>query len=302
MAGSGPGTRQNARVANQTSVHSWRDTDFTVHKSRWARLPFGVRMTVGAVALLLPCVGGIFAVSAVFSGSDAGQAVDRYASIVTSDSHTSSAAGGGTTADPPAGTIPLGGTVAGLGGAPGVPHAAEPGSTDAAGAGTVDGVIPGATLPAAPNAPGLPSPDSEMPMGGTPVDPTTDYEPAPVSTPPVPQPADPVVVTSTVTETEAVPFETQFIRDRSMPRRTHEVRVPGEQGVKTFTYEVTTTDGQQTGKRLVSEAVTKDPVTRVIAIGTGRTDCNDGDGDDGDDGGDGDGGHSRSRCGEPGGS
>jgi hypothetical protein len=257
-----------------------------VHKTRWARLPFGVRMTIGGLALLLPCVGGVFGVGALMGDSGAAT-VDRYTSIVTSDSRTTSTPDGGTALAPTDGAG--NGISVGLGGAPGA------GGADAPVGGTglvpgVPGVLPGATGPAAPVA-GAPTFDAEMPMGGTPVDPTTDYEP--VEVPPSPPPPIPDVETTTTTETEAVPFDTEYVRDPAMPRRTHEVRVQGEQGVKTLTYEVTTTDGQQTDKRLVSQEITRNPVTRVIAIGTGRRDCdNDNDGGDGD-GDDGDGGKRR---------
>ena len=39
-------------------------------------------------------------------------------------------------------------------------------------------------------------------------------------------------------------------------------------GVLTLTYEVTLTDGRQTGKRLVRRVVTRAPVARVVAVGT----------------------------------
>ncbi|MEK8108021.1 G5 domain-containing protein [Micromonospora sp. M12] len=39
-------------------------------------------------------------------------------------------------------------------------------------------------------------------------------------------------------------------------------------GVRTLTYEVTTTDGVRTAKKLVTSTVTKQPVTQVVAIGT----------------------------------
>jgi hypothetical protein len=45
----------------------------------------------------------------------------------------------------------------------------------------------------------------------------------------------------------------------------------GVRGVRSLTYEVTLTNGEQTGKRLVRNAVTKAPVTRVIAVGTRTT-------------------------------
>jgi hypothetical protein len=159
-------------------------------------------------------------------------------------------------------------------GAPGTP---TPGSADP---GTV---VPGAD-PGTGEIPGTPT-DPEMPLGGTPVDPAPPYTPVDEPTnPPAPEP--PTVETSTTTEQEPVAFETEFVRDRSMPRRTYETRTEGREGVKTLTYEVTTTNGQQTGKRLISETITEAPVTRIIAVGTGRSgsECDDdpGDGDDGD--------------------
>ena len=276
---------QNAGVANQTSYDSWRYTALTVRKSRWARLPFGVRMTIGTLALLVPCVGAVFGVTALVSDTGPGEIVERYAAAVTSDS----------TSTPTEGTAPTptfgADASAGLGGAPAVPGAATPGT----GVGTVGAV--GATppgvpatpgFPAVPRLPGAPTFDAEMPIGGTPVDPATEYEP--VHVPAAPPAPVPLVETRTVTETEAIPFQTQYVRDSSLPRRSHEVRTPGEQGVKTLTYEVTTTDGQQTDKRLVSESVNRDPVTRVVAIGPARRDCDGGGGgggghgdDDGDD-------------------
>jgi resuscitation-promoting factor RpfB len=45
-------------------------------------------------------------------------------------------------------------------------------------------------------------------------------------------------------------------------------RTRGRAGIKTLVYEVTLTDGVQTGKRLVRQTVTRAPVTKVIAVGT----------------------------------
>ena len=39
-------------------------------------------------------------------------------------------------------------------------------------------------------------------------------------------------------------------------------------GVRTLTYEVTTTDGVRTARKLVKSTVTKQPVTQVVAVGT----------------------------------
>jgi hypothetical protein len=78
----------------------------------------------------------------------------------------------------------------------------------------------------------------------------------------------PVIETRTVTETAAVPFEHKTVNDPSLAAGTTEVRTRGVAGVKTLTYEVTFTNGVQTGKKLLSDVVTSAPVTQVTANGT----------------------------------
>jgi len=80
--------------------------------------------------------------------------------------------------------------------------------------------------------------------------------------------APPVVEKRTVRETRKISFKTRTVKDSSLPKGTKEVRVRGAAGVRTLTYEVTVTDGVQTGKRLTRSVVTKRPVTKVMAIGT----------------------------------
>lgn len=58
-----------------------------------------------------------------------------------------------------------------------------------------------------------------------------------------------------------------------MPEGTTKVRVSGVPGVKTLAYEVTLVNGVQTGKRLVREEVTRQPVAEVVAVGTKRPRC-----------------------------
>jgi resuscitation-promoting factor RpfB len=79
---------------------------------------------------------------------------------------------------------------------------------------------------------------------------------------------EPVVETRTVTETESIPYDTQTVKDNSLPKGTQAVVTSGVPGVRTLTYELTLIDGVQTSKVLVQSAVTQDPVTEVIAIGT----------------------------------
>ncbi|MBA9004229.1 G5 domain-containing protein [Thermomonospora cellulosilytica] len=81
----------------------------------------------------------------------------------------------------------------------------------------------------------------------------------------------PKIEKRTVTETEEIPFKTKRVNDPTLAEGTTEVRRRGVAGVRTLTYEVTVTDGVQTGKKLVREVVTKAPVTRVIAVGTKQT-------------------------------
>jgi hypothetical protein len=49
------------------------------------------------------------------------------------------------------------------------------------------------------------------------------------------------------------------------------VRTRGVAGVRILTYRVTFTNGVRTGKKLISRATIKAPVTRVIVIGTKET-------------------------------
>ncbi|UQU63366.1 G5 domain-containing protein [Couchioplanes caeruleus] len=76
------------------------------------------------------------------------------------------------------------------------------------------------------------------------------------------------VVKRTVTEKRAIPFKTRTVEDAAMRQGTRKVRVKGSAGVRTLTYEVSTVNGAQTGRRLVGSTVTRRPVTRVIAVGT----------------------------------
>ena len=84
----------------------------------------------------------------------------------------------------------------------------------------------------------------------------------------------PVVVRRTVRETRSIPYKTRTVKDSSLPDGTRKVRVKGARGVRTMTYEVSITNGVQTGKRLISSKVTKAPVTRVVVVGTrSEPDC-----------------------------
>ncbi|MFK3981419.1 G5 domain-containing protein [Micromonospora sp. NPDC050397] len=78
----------------------------------------------------------------------------------------------------------------------------------------------------------------------------------------------PTVERRTVTETKQIPFSTRTVNDATLAKGTKKTKTKGVAGVKTLTYELTLTDGKQTGKKLVKETVTKAPVTQVVAVGT----------------------------------
>ncbi|WP_231931129.1 G5 domain-containing protein [Micromonospora coriariae] len=80
--------------------------------------------------------------------------------------------------------------------------------------------------------------------------------------------AAPVVQVTTVTERATIRYGERTVKDSSLAVGKRVVRTKGVNGVKTLTYEVTTTDGVRTAKKLVRSVVTKQPVTQVVAVGT----------------------------------
>ncbi|MFI6821689.1 G5 domain-containing protein [Micromonospora sp. NPDC050187] len=79
------------------------------------------------------------------------------------------------------------------------------------------------------------------------------------------------VETKQVTETARVPYPVQIVDDPALPEGQQRVRIRGVAGVKTLTYEVIHVDGKPTDKRLLRSAVTRAPVTQVVAVGTATT-------------------------------
>ncbi|MER7590581.1 G5 domain-containing protein [Micromonospora sp. NPDC127501] len=80
--------------------------------------------------------------------------------------------------------------------------------------------------------------------------------------------AVPVVQVTTVTEQATIRYGERTVKDSSLAEGKRVVRTKGVNGVRTLTYEVTTTDGVRTARKLVKSAVTKQPVTQVVAVGT----------------------------------
>ncbi|WP_347813179.1 DUF3761 domain-containing protein [Curtobacterium flaccumfaciens] len=78
----------------------------------------------------------------------------------------------------------------------------------------------------------------------------------------------PVVVTKTVTQTIAVPFASQTVQDATRAKGTSVVTTTGRDGVQTKTWRITTTDGVETRRTLVSDTVTTPPTAQVTSVGT----------------------------------
>jgi len=97
-----------------------------------------------------------------------------------------------------------------------------------------------------------------------------DDKATPTRRPPAAAPPAPAVTTRTVSETRPIPFQTQLVRDPSMPRGTRRVQTPGVVGEQTLRYLVTYASGQETGRRLLDTTVTRQPQQRVIAFGPRR--------------------------------
>ncbi|MBQ0991797.1 G5 domain-containing protein [Micromonospora sp. H61] len=115
----------------------------------------------------------------------------------------------------------------------------------------------------------------QQPILAAPGEPAQEESPtaAPPSTvppaaPPLSAAAAPVVQVTTVTEKATIRYGERTVKDSSLAEGKRVVRTKGVNGVRTLTYEVTTTDGVRTAKKLVTSVVTKQPVTQVVAVGT----------------------------------
>lgn len=70
-------------------------------------------------------------------------------------------------------------------------------------------------------------------------------------------------------ETE-IPFETEEVKDYNLAPGQREIRQLGEVGLKTATYEVLYVDGKEVSRTLISENTIREPVKKVVAVGTAK--------------------------------
>jgi 3D (Asp-Asp-Asp) domain-containing protein len=75
-------------------------------------------------------------------------------------------------------------------------------------------------------------------------------------------------VRETQTYTVSIPFETTYCYDNSVPKGTEVVITPGEPGQMLCTANVVYVDGVETGRTVIEETVTQQPVNRLVAVGS----------------------------------
>ena len=81
----------------------------------------------------------------------------------------------------------------------------------------------------------------------------------------------------TVTEEQAIAFETEKIQDADREVGFKEVKTPGEKGKKTVTYEVEMKNGKELKRKEIQTVITQEPKKQVEIIGTKMTNTFSGD-------------------------
>ena len=79
------------------------------------------------------------------------------------------------------------------------------------------------------------------------------------------------VITETVYEDEAIPFETVKEKSSKLTKGTEKVAVEGKNGTKRYTYTHTVINGETVSKELVGEEIVEKPTNRKILVGTKTT-------------------------------
>jgi murein DD-endopeptidase MepM/ murein hydrolase activator NlpD len=84
----------------------------------------------------------------------------------------------------------------------------------------------------------------------------------------VAQPIVRVSVTEDVTVTESIPFNTTYQNDSKMYQGTSRIITPGKTGRREVVYRITRENGRETGREILSQTITEEPKTQVVARGT----------------------------------
>lgn len=78
----------------------------------------------------------------------------------------------------------------------------------------------------------------------------------------------PKVTKKQTTETKTIAYTTTTQNDAALAKGQTNILQAGKEGVETLTYSVAYTNGAQTSKTLLSDVVTTQPVTQIVAVGT----------------------------------
>lgn len=78
----------------------------------------------------------------------------------------------------------------------------------------------------------------------------------------------PVITTKDEKTETVVPFDSSKVDDPLLPKGEQRIEVSGQTGIRTRVVRITYTDGKETSRQVVSDTVTKTPVTEVIRVGT----------------------------------
>lgn len=77
--------------------------------------------------------------------------------------------------------------------------------------------------------------------------------------------------TQTITQEEAVAFETEKIQDANREVGYKQIDTPGANGTKMVTYEIIMQDGREVSRKVIQTVVTKQPVKQVETVGAKST-------------------------------
>ena len=77
-----------------------------------------------------------------------------------------------------------------------------------------------------------------------------------------------VKVIETIYYTETIPYNTQTVYNDKQYVTYSKVKTKGQEGSQDVVAEVTYMDGAETGRKVISKTVTKQPVTKVVEVGT----------------------------------
>lgn len=78
----------------------------------------------------------------------------------------------------------------------------------------------------------------------------------------------PVIKTHQISETQPVPFTTETVEDSKLEKGKNELRQVGIDGVRTILTDITTKDGVEIERKIVSDVVTTKPTNQITAVGT----------------------------------